>query len=235
MLAACFKHVGRAIACILVIMQIPGSSGMFPIQLMPEVFRNIFPVLPFSYGINALRECIISIDYLYWFLDLVALFVFFALSFLIGIYARNGLKGINKLFDQELSANTIMICDANDHVAEEADTLQKVVENLSNNQEAVKLSATLDFVCKKYKKHSRIGLICLAVVPQLFLVIMSIIAANIYVDINTKLIWLSIWLISVIIFSAYVIIQEYKYNQINKEKQQTIWKSVTLKKDRANA
>ena len=62
MLAACFKHVGRAIACILVIMQIPGSSGMFPIQLMPQVFQNIFPFLPFTYGINALRECIINID-----------------------------------------------------------------------------------------------------------------------------------------------------------------------------
>lgn len=65
MLAACFKHVGRAIACILVIMQIPGSSGMFPIQLMPEGFQNIFPFLPFSYGINLLRECIININWLY--------------------------------------------------------------------------------------------------------------------------------------------------------------------------
>ena len=65
MLAACFKHVGRAIACILAIMQIPGSSGMFPIQLMPQAFQNIFPFLPFTYGINALRECIVSIDFLY--------------------------------------------------------------------------------------------------------------------------------------------------------------------------
>lgn len=62
MLAACFKHVGRAIACILVIMQIPGSSGMFPIQLMPQGFQNIFPFLPFTYGINALRECIVNIN-----------------------------------------------------------------------------------------------------------------------------------------------------------------------------
>ncbi len=192
MLAACFKHVGRALACILVIMQIPGSSGMFPIQLMPPVFQNIFPFLPFTYGINALRECIINIDWFYWFLDLVALGVFFCFFFFIGLYARDGLRGINKLFDEELAKNTIMISDAHDHIVAETNTVETVVENLTDNDEAMTFSSAIDSMRIKYKRRSRYGLWALAIGPTSMLIIMSIVAAFIETDINTKLIWMTI-------------------------------------------
>lgn len=63
MLAACFKHVGKAIAVVLIIMQIPGSSGMFPVAMMPDFYAALSPFLPFTYGIEALREAIISPNY----------------------------------------------------------------------------------------------------------------------------------------------------------------------------
>ncbi len=217
MLAACFKHVGRAIACILVIMQIPGSSGMFPIQLMPQAFQNIFPFLPFTYGINSLRECIVNIDFLYWMLDIGALLVFFFVFFLIGLYARDGLRGINRLFDEELAKNTIMICDDQDHIQAETSSVETVVESISEQEEALTMSKAIDAVRAKYKKRSRIGLIVLAAAPTLLLVIMSIFAAFVYVDINTKLIWMTIWMLSVIAIATYVIVIEYKYKQFKKE------------------
>ena len=65
MLAACFKHVGKAIAVVLIIMQIPGSSGMFPVAMMPPAYQFISPFLPFTYGIAAMRECIISLNFAY--------------------------------------------------------------------------------------------------------------------------------------------------------------------------
>lgn len=37
-LAYAFRHIGKAIAVILLIVQIPGSSGMFPIEMMPDFF-----------------------------------------------------------------------------------------------------------------------------------------------------------------------------------------------------
>ena len=51
-----FKHIGKAIGVILVIVQIPGSSGMYPIEMMPGFFQWLHPLLPFTYGINLLRE-----------------------------------------------------------------------------------------------------------------------------------------------------------------------------------
>ena len=47
-LAYAFRHIGKAIAVILLIVQIPGSSGMFPIEMMPDFFQVIHPLLPLS-------------------------------------------------------------------------------------------------------------------------------------------------------------------------------------------
>ncbi len=55
-LAIAFKHIGKAIGVILVIVQIPGSSGMYPIEMMPGFFQWLHPLLPFTYGINAARD-----------------------------------------------------------------------------------------------------------------------------------------------------------------------------------
>ena len=57
-MALTFKHIGKALAVLLVILQIPGSSGTYPIEMTPAFFQHLHPLLPFSYGINAMRECI---------------------------------------------------------------------------------------------------------------------------------------------------------------------------------
>src|SRR5699024_11443214 len=57
-LASTLGLVGKFIAVLLVIMQIPGTSGLYPIELLPGFFKAIYPFLPFSYGIDALRETI---------------------------------------------------------------------------------------------------------------------------------------------------------------------------------
>ena len=57
-LSSMFKHVGKALCIVLVFAQIPGASGLYPIELTSDFFRAIYPYLPFSYGINAMRESI---------------------------------------------------------------------------------------------------------------------------------------------------------------------------------
>lgn len=52
------RYIGKALAVVLVILQIPGSSGTYPIEMTPVFFQRLHPLLPFSYGIGAMRECI---------------------------------------------------------------------------------------------------------------------------------------------------------------------------------
>ena len=39
-----FGDVGKALAVVLVVIQIAGSSGTYPIELLPSFFRNVFPI-----------------------------------------------------------------------------------------------------------------------------------------------------------------------------------------------
>ena len=57
-MALTFKHIGKALGVFLIILQIPGSSGTYPIEMMPGFFKKLNPFLPFTYSIRGMRECI---------------------------------------------------------------------------------------------------------------------------------------------------------------------------------
>ena len=82
-LSSTFRHIGQGLCIVLVFAQIPGGSGLYPIELTSSFFQAIYPVLPFSYGIDAMREAIGGFYGNYYVHDLVVLGVFFfgALAF----------------------------------------------------------------------------------------------------------------------------------------------------------
>lgn len=57
-LVSVFGNVGKALAIVLMVLQLAGSGGTFPIQVTPPFFQAIHPFLPFTYGISLLREAV---------------------------------------------------------------------------------------------------------------------------------------------------------------------------------
>lgn len=57
-LSVTLQHIGKGICVILVFVQIPGSTGLYPVEMTPHFFQSIYPFFPFTFGINALRETI---------------------------------------------------------------------------------------------------------------------------------------------------------------------------------
>ena len=57
-LSVTFGYIGKGLCVILVIMQIPGASGLYPIEMMPHFYRALYPLFPFTYSIDAFRETI---------------------------------------------------------------------------------------------------------------------------------------------------------------------------------
>ncbi len=53
-----FENVGLAIGVVMMIIQVAGGGGTFPIEVLPPVFRVMYPFMPFHYAMNAMRECI---------------------------------------------------------------------------------------------------------------------------------------------------------------------------------
>ena len=113
-LGIAFKHIGKALAVVLLIMQIPGSSGMYPVEMMSGFFQAIHPLLPFTYGIGALREAIGGMYGGAYWIDLAHLALFLPAALLIGLVARPYLLNINLLFDRKLAETGVMVCEQGD-------------------------------------------------------------------------------------------------------------------------
>ncbi len=108
-LAAAFSHVGRALAILLVVLQIPGASGIYPIELMPGFFRQLSPMLPFSYGINAMRETIGGFYEGHFGHAIAVLLMMSATMFLLGFAGRRRLGYFTQLFYDDLARTELVV------------------------------------------------------------------------------------------------------------------------------
>lgn len=51
-----FGNIGKAVAVIVLVLQVAASGGTYPIEMTPVFFQKIHPWLPFTYCIGAVRE-----------------------------------------------------------------------------------------------------------------------------------------------------------------------------------
>lgn len=59
-LTVSFGDIGKALAVVLLVMQVGGSGGTFPIEMTGPVFQAIYPFLPFTHGINAMHAAMLA-------------------------------------------------------------------------------------------------------------------------------------------------------------------------------
>ncbi|MDV2581957.1 YhgE/Pip domain-containing protein [Alkalibacillus haloalkaliphilus] len=57
-LTSVFGNIGKALAIVLLVLQLAGGGGMFPIEVAPNFFQAIHPYLPFTYAVDLLREAV---------------------------------------------------------------------------------------------------------------------------------------------------------------------------------
>ncbi|MEC0248943.1 YhgE/Pip domain-containing protein [Paenibacillus chitinolyticus] len=92
-LVSVFGNVGKAMAIVLLVLQLAGSGGTFPIQVTPPFFQAIHPYLPFTYGISMMREAVGGILWDIIMEDLIMMAVYIGITLLIGLALK---KVINK-------------------------------------------------------------------------------------------------------------------------------------------
>ena len=83
-----FGDIGKAFAVIVMILQIAGSSGTYPIEILPSFYQKLYIYFPFPYAINAMRETIGGMyQNDYWkYMGQLGIFVIVAL--VIGLWVR---------------------------------------------------------------------------------------------------------------------------------------------------
>lgn len=53
-----FGNIGEALSIVILVIQVAGSGGTYPVQMLPEFFQKLYSVMPFNFAMNAMRETI---------------------------------------------------------------------------------------------------------------------------------------------------------------------------------
>ncbi|MBT1173108.1 YhgE/Pip domain-containing protein [Bifidobacterium sp. MA2] len=200
-LAVAFRHIGKAVAVILVIMQIPGASGLYPIEMMPNFFRELHPWLPFTYGINAMRGPIGGMYANHYWLDMLHLAYYLPVALFVGLVVRRYAMNLNALFDRRLGDTDLMITEHNSMVNERA-SLTSVFRAASDSDELREIiTRRAHRFFTRYPKFIVSGLALLTVLPLVFLVLLFVTRA--------KIAMLTAWIVSIIVIDVYLIVVEY--------------------------
>lgn len=91
-LVSVFGDVGKAMAIVLLVLQIAGAGGTYPIALLPEFFQTIHPFLPFSYVIDIMREAVGGIVWEKVYRNLLVLMLFGIIALLFGTFLKEPLS-----------------------------------------------------------------------------------------------------------------------------------------------
>lgn len=210
-LSLTFKHIGKAVSVILVILQIPGSAGTYPIEMTPGFFQAIHPLLPFTYGINAMREAIAGTYGHYYVKNLVILLIYVPIALFIGLVLRRLLLNLNSLFDKKLEQTGLMICEEEGITRERVRLLTtvKILAGEKQFRDEINKKVGQFEIC--YPKLIKGGFFAIVIIPIVFLILMF--------SITSKMVFLVLWIVSIILIALYLICVEFIHeNLLNKQK-----------------
>lgn len=206
-LSIAFKHIGKALGVLLVVVQIPGSSGTYPIQMMPGFFQALNPWLPFTYGINAMREAIAGFYDGYFAFNIFMLLLYVLPSLLVGVGLRRRLLNINALFDKRLAETDLMVTERNGMAQDtvSVDTLMKALGSSDTYRDALRARAASFEL--RYPIYVRRGFAALFIVPIVLMILMFVLPY--------RMVTITAWIVSLIAVCTYLIVIEYIHSRMS--------------------
>lgn len=96
-LTVAFGNIGEAIAVVIMVIQVAGAGGTFPVEVLPSVYQYLYKFMPFSYCMNALRECVAGMYQHTYGRCLATLLIYVGISVIIGLLLA---KPCAKLLDK---------------------------------------------------------------------------------------------------------------------------------------
>ena len=107
-LTVSFGDIGKAVCGVLLVMQVAGSGGTFPIEVAPDFFQKVYPLLPFTHSMNAMRECIAGFYSTVYWKELGTLALFLIPALLLGLLLRKPVIRLNDAFTEKLESTKLI-------------------------------------------------------------------------------------------------------------------------------
>lgn len=201
-LSTSFMHIGKGLCVALIIVQIPGASGLYPIEMMPKFFRMVYPFVPFSYSIDAFRETIAGFYDGHWLKSIGALLMFAVVAFFIGLAIRPLLVNLNRLFARQIKESD-MIIGEEVQLPERGYNVSQAIQVLADKggyREAIEERASR--FAELYPKLKRGALVAGFIVPVILVLIFSFTNGE-------KIVVLATWIIWVLLIIGFLMVIEY--------------------------
>ena len=103
-----FGDVGKAIVVVIMVLQIAGSSGSYPIEILPPVFGKIYKFFPFPHAINAMREALCGMYRHDFAIYLAYLLIFAVIGLVIGLFIRKPFLGMNSFVSEKIEETEVL-------------------------------------------------------------------------------------------------------------------------------
>lgn len=209
-LSTTLQHVGKALCVILVFVQIPGATGLYPIEMTPSFFQAVYPLFPFTYGIGAMRETISGFYDGAWMHDVGILLLFLVAFLAIGALARPYLTNLNHLFARQIEESDIVNGEPV-QLPERRFKMAELLRVLADRAEYRSLIAARAARFMRMYPKFKIGAIVVGVlVPVVVTVIFALTETE-------KVVMLTGWLIWLVVIIAALIIVEFIRDNIRRQ------------------
>lgn len=102
-------NIGLAAGVIILVLQVAGSGGTYPVEVLPGIFRTLYPLMPFHYAMDAMRECIGGMyDGTYWrCIGILMLIFLFSIAFGLAFYRPA--RKLNEVIARSKEGSEIML------------------------------------------------------------------------------------------------------------------------------
>jgi putative membrane protein len=104
-----FEAVGEAIAVVLMVLQVAGSGGTFPVEVLPVVYQLMYKYMPFAYGMNAIRECVAGMYKNDYWIYMSGLLTYIGVALFIGLILSIPCKKLNLMIKESKEKTDLMI------------------------------------------------------------------------------------------------------------------------------
>ena len=209
-LSTTLQHIGKGICVILIFVQIPGATGLYPIEMTSPFFQFIYPFFPFTYGINALRETIAGFYGLEWVSLIAHLGIFFAIFLAIGLALRPYFSNLIRLFAREIERSDI-INGEEVHLPERRFRVAQLVRVLSDREDfRHHISDHAARFIRWYPRLKRGALIIGIAVPAVIAVVFAVTAME-------KVVVLTLWLVWLVLVLTFLVVVEFIRDNIERQ------------------
>lgn len=100
---------GLAASVIIMVVQVAGSGGTYPVEVLPRIFQTLYPYMPFRFAMNAMREAVSGFYGTYYRDNIRAMLMISAGCLIAGVILYYPTKLLNDILEKSKQATGIMI------------------------------------------------------------------------------------------------------------------------------